>query len=58
MNRFQHFQELTQDEQSSLTGGGFAYDLGYAIRFIFIANNGPGGPGYAMTDYFVNYRPR
>ena len=58
MNRFEHFQELTQDEQVSLTGGGFAYDFGYALRFIFIAGNGPAGGGHAITDYYLNYRPR
>ncbi|MGC3945649.1 MAG: hypothetical protein QM762_14205 [Chryseolinea sp.] len=58
MKRFQQFQELTQDEQTSLTGGGFAYDFGYAIRFLMIGFDGPGGPGRALTDYFINYQPR
>ena len=58
MNKFEHLHELTNDELTTLTGGGFAYDLGYAIRFLAIGMNGPGGPGYAMTDYFLNYRPR
>jgi|GEM_PF-6137166 hypothetical protein len=58
MNRFQHLQELTQHEQTSLTGGSFAYDFGYALRFLFISGNGPGGGGRAITDYYLNYRPR
>lgn len=59
MNRFEHLQELSHDEQTSLNGGGFAYDVGYALRFLVISGTqGFGGAGYALTDYFMNYRPR
>lgn len=58
MNRFQNLQELSQDEQCTVNGGGFAYDVGYALRFLAISGSGPGGGGMAITDYFLNYRPR
>lgn len=58
MKQFQHLQELSGKELTSLNGGGFAYDFGYALRFLGIAASGAGGGGMALTDYFLNYRPR
>jgi hypothetical protein len=57
MKQFQHLQELTQDELTTLNGGRFAYDAGYALRFLGLTMVGPGGGGIALTDYFLNYRP-
>jgi bacteriocin-like protein len=58
MKENQHLQELSKDELTSINGGGFAYDFGYALRFLAISVNGPGGGGMALTDYFLNYHPR
>lgn len=56
MKSIQHYQALTECELSSINGGGFAYDLGFAIRFLIKVGPGPGA-GNALTDYFLNYRP-
>jgi hypothetical protein len=37
----EHFRDLTEGENYSCTGGGFAYDVGRLIRFVIIA--GPSG---------------
>ena len=58
MKQFEHLRELSHDEQITLNGGGFAYDAGYALRFLGISMTGPGGGGMALTDYFLNYHPR
>ena len=39
--QLQDFRDMTEEENHHCTGGGFAYDVGRAIRFI--ALSAPGG---------------
>lgn len=58
MRSIQNIQELTGRERSTINGGGFAYDLGFAIRFIVKTGPNAGGATTAIADFLENYRPR
>lgn len=47
-------KEINLVEAHSISGGGFAYDVGFFIRALIVG--GGTGPGMAM-EYAVNYRP-
>ncbi len=46
---------LDKYELIQVQGGGFAYDLAWAIRFS--ANRFRYGDGYAVVDFMESYRP-
>jgi hypothetical protein len=45
---------MEQSEMVAINGGGFAYDLGRILRFIYIsAGTGP-GTAMALNDWIIN----
>ncbi len=47
------FSDLTAEELASFTGGGFAYDAGRALRFLFNCGCGPAGLATNIVDYVI-----
>jgi hypothetical protein len=48
--QFENFCELSAEERIASFGGGFAYDVGRALRFIFITGPNGAGAGDAIGD--------
>ncbi|WP_321515210.1 hypothetical protein [Marinifilum fragile] len=49
--------DITEKELEEINGGGFGYDVGWAIRFLWNAGPNMQNLGYAMADYELNYKP-
>jgi hypothetical protein len=46
--------ELSALELDSVSGGNFAYDVGRALRFLWISGANGAGTGEAIVDWYVN----
>lgn len=44
------FTPLTNSDAINIAGGGFAYDVGRAIRFYIMASGGPAGYAAAVGE--------
>ncbi len=50
----EHFTQINSEQLLEINGGGFAYDVGRVIRFIFLALPGDvSSIAYAVSDWEV-----
>lgn len=52
LDKLSNLTTLTPEDTSQINGGGFAHDVGTALRFAWIY--GTEGYGSAVADYAVN----
>lgn len=46
----QELEMLSQNDMKNVSGGGFAYDFGRALRFVYYASSGVAGVAEAIYD--------